>query len=256
VARAAGTPDSRIEVRQGSPSGAVLGSIAVPVTGGAQTWETLETTLAPSNSSFSLFLRFVENGSTLGTPLFNLNWISLILPPVPNALTSGPVSATQINLSWTAVAGASGYKLQRSTTPGGPSTEIGGTLTTTSFSDTGLSAGTRYHYVVLAVFDSGVESGLSSQVSSVPSAPLAAADSSMAAPVVAGDGNGGRKFTLTVPQSGSGKFYQALSSTDLASPSWSHASAVLMGNGGVLLIEIPMAPNDPEQFYQVKVWRE
>jgi hypothetical protein len=256
VARAAGTLDSRIEVRQGSTSGAVLGSIAVPVTGGAQTWETLETTLAPSNSSSSLFLRFVENGSSLATPLFNLNWISLILPPVPTALTSAPVSTTQINLGWTAAAGATGYQLQRSTTAGGPYTEIGGTLTTPGYGDTGLSAGTRYYYVIRVLYSGDVASSLSPQVSSVPSAPLAAADSTMAAPVMGSDGAGGRKFTLTFPQSGIGKFYQAITSTDLASPSWSNASAVLMGNAGVLLIEIPIAPNDSKRFYKVKVWRE
>jgi hypothetical protein len=212
--------------------------------------------LAPSNSSSSLFLRFVENGSSLATPLFNLNWISLILPPVPTALTSAPVSTTQINLGWTAAAGATGYQLQRSTTAGGPYTEIGGTLTTPGYGDTGLSAGTRYYYVVRALYSGDVASSLSPQVSSVPSAPLAAADSTMAAPVMGSDGAGGRKFTLTFPQSGIGKFYQAITSTDLASPSWSNASAVLMGNAGVLLIEIPIAPNDSKRFYKVKVWRE
>jgi hypothetical protein len=29
-----------------------------------------------------------------------------------------------------------------------------------------------------------------------------------------------------------------------------------MGNAGVLLIEIPIAPNDSKRFYKVKVWRE
>ncbi|NQX02826.1 carbohydrate-binding protein [bacterium] len=250
AARAAGTLDPRIEVRQGS-----IGSIAVPVTGGTQAWETIETPLAPSNGLSNLFLKFVENGSFLGSPLFNLNWISLILPPVPTALTSEPVSTTQISLSWTAAAGATGYQLQRSTTPGGPYTEIGGTLTTT-YSDTGLSAGTRYFYVVRALYSGDVASSPSTQVSSVPSAPLTATDSALAAPAIGSDGNGGMKFALTFPQSGIGKFYQALTSADLASPSWSNASAVLMGTGGVLLIEIPMAPNDPKRFYKVNVWRE
>ncbi len=255
VARANGTPESRIEVRQGSLGGPVLGSLAVPVTGGAQIWETIEATLAPSNGS-TLFLTLVENGTSLGTPLFNLNWISLILPPIPTALVSGPASTTQINLTWAAVAGATGYKLQRSTSPGGPSIEIGGTLTSTSYTDTGLIAGTRYYYVVRALFASGVESGISTQVSSVPSAPLTAADSTLAAPAMGSDGAGGTKFTLNFPQSGIGKFYQALTSTDLTSPSWSIASPAFMGNGGVLVIEIPMTPNDPRRFFKVNVWRE
>jgi hypothetical protein len=255
VARAAGTPESRIEVRQGSITGPVLGSIAVPVTGGAQTWETLEATLAPSNGS-TLFLKFVENGTSLGTPLFNLNWISLILPPIPTALASAPASATQINLTWAAVAGATGYQLQRSTSPGGPYTEVGGTLTTITYTDTGLTAGTRYYYVVRALFSGGVESSISTQISSVPSAPLTAADTAMAAPAMGSDGSGGMKFTLTFPQSGPGKFYQALGSTDLTSQSWSVASPVFMGNGGVLRIDIPTTPTDPMKFFKVSVWRE
>lgn len=256
VARAAGTPESRIEVRQGSINGAVLGSIAVPVTGGAQAWETIEATLAPSDGTSSLFLRFVENGSSLGTPLFNLNWISLILPPVPDALTSGPASSTQINLTWTAAAGATGYKIQRSTTPGGPYTEIGGTLTTTSYSDTGLSAGTRYYYVIRALYNDGMESSLSTPISSVPSAPLTAADRTLSPPVMRPDGVGAIKFILTFPHSGIGKFYQARTATGLTSSSWSNASSVLMGNGGVLPIEIPITPNEPSRFFKVHVWRE
>ena len=47
VARAAGSPEGRIEVRQDSITGPVLGSIAVPETGGWQTWETIEAALHP-----------------------------------------------------------------------------------------------------------------------------------------------------------------------------------------------------------------
>lgn len=255
VARATGTPESLIEVRQGSLSGPVLSSIAVPVTGASQAWETIEATLAPSNGS-TLFLKFVENGTSLGTPLFNLNWISLILPPIPTALASAPSTATQINLTWAAVTGATGYKLQRSTSPGGPYTEIGGTLTTSNYTDTGLIAGTRYYYIVRALFSGGVESSISTQDSSVPSAPLTAADTAMAPPAMGSDGAGGTEFTLTFPQAGLGKFYQALGSTDLTSPSWSVASAVFMGNGGVLRIDIPTTPTQPRRFFKVNVWRE
>ena len=61
-------------------------------------------------------------------------------PAAPTSLTATPVSAAQINLSWTAPSGTvSGYNVYRGTTPGGESgTPLnGGTLvTTTTYSDT------------------------------------------------------------------------------------------------------------------------
>ncbi|MCX6854154.1 MAG: carbohydrate-binding protein, partial [Verrucomicrobia bacterium] len=256
VARAAGTPESRIEVRQGSITGTVLTSIAVPVTGGLQTWETVEAALDPVIGSPQLFLKFVENGSSTGVPLANLNWLSMILPTVPNGVASAPSSSTQLTISWAAAAGATSYKLQRATTNSGPYTQTGGTLTTTSFTDTGLTAGTRYYYVVTAIYGSGVESTVSAQVSSVPSAPITATDIALASPVMGSDGSGGTKFTINIPQSGIGKFYQAVTSTTLTDSVWPIASAIFSGNGGALQIEIPVTPGEPKRFYKVNVWRE
>jgi mannan endo-1,4-beta-mannosidase len=99
-------------------------------------------------------------------------------PLHPPALASEPISTTQIKLTWDAATGANGYQLQRATSAGGACTEIGGTLTNTDYIDTNMIAGTRYHYVIRALFDNGVESRISTQVSSVPSAPLTATDSS------------------------------------------------------------------------------
>ncbi len=68
----------------------------------------------------------------------------------PTGLTATAVSASQINLSWAAVSGATEYRILRSTTSGGPFTQVG-TATGTTFSDnTGLSCNTAYFYVVRA----------------------------------------------------------------------------------------------------------
>jgi len=64
-------------------------------------------------------------------------------------LTANPVSASQINLSWTASIGAASYQLQRSPDGSTAWTQIG-TTTTTSYSDTGLNSGTTYFYRVRA----------------------------------------------------------------------------------------------------------
>jgi hypothetical protein len=76
-----------------------------------------------------------------------------------------------VSLSWTASAGAGSYNVKRSTTSGGPYTLVGG-VTGTSFTNTGLTNGTTYFFVVSAL-GGGVESANSIQVSATPTAPPA-----------------------------------------------------------------------------------
>ena len=82
-------------------------------------------------------------------------------PPAPSGLTAA-ASYGQVSLSWTASAGATSYNVYRSTTNGGPYTQITSGVTTTNYTDTGLSNGTTYYYVVTAVNVIG-ESGYSNQ---------------------------------------------------------------------------------------------
>ena len=89
-------------------------------------------------------------------------------PAAPSGLSATAVSQTQVNLSWSAVSGASSYNVYRSTTSGGPYTSIGSS-TTTSFSDTSASCNTTYFYVVRAV-SGACESGNSNQASATTSA--------------------------------------------------------------------------------------
>jgi hypothetical protein len=75
----------------------------------------------------------------------------------------------EVSLSWTASSGATGYTVKRATTSGGPYTNVATGVTATSFTDTGLTNGTTYYYVVSAVNAAG-ESANSSQVSAMPAA--------------------------------------------------------------------------------------
>jgi lysyl endopeptidase len=68
-------------------------------------------------------------------------------PPVPTGLSASAVSPTQINLTWSAAAGATTYGIGRATTSGGPYASAGSSATT-SFSNTGLTCNTTYHFVV------------------------------------------------------------------------------------------------------------
>ncbi len=89
------------------------------------------------------------------------------VPPAPTNLVATPGNA-QVGLSWSASSGATSYNVKRATTSGGPYTTIA-SPTTTSYTDTGLTNGTTYYYVVSAVNASG-ESANSSQVSATPAA--------------------------------------------------------------------------------------
>jgi len=93
------------------------------------------------------------------------------VPPVPTGLQATSGNA-QVVLSWTASTGATSYNVKRSTTSGGPYTIVS-SPTTASFSDTGLTNGTTYFYVVSAVNSAG-ESSNSSQASALPAAPQTA----------------------------------------------------------------------------------
>lgn len=89
------------------------------------------------------------------------------IPSAPTGLHATAGNA-QVALTWTASSGTTSYHVKRGTTTGGPYTQIG-SPTSASFTDTGLTNGTTYFYVVSAVNTSG-ESADSAQVSATPSA--------------------------------------------------------------------------------------
>jgi fibronectin type 3 domain-containing protein len=100
------------------------------------------------------------------------------VPAVPAGLAAAPGNA-QVMLSWMASSGATGYNVQRSTTTGGPYTQIS-TPTVTNFTDTGLTNGTKYFYVVSASNSVG-QSANSAQVSATPTLPPPASPTGLAA---------------------------------------------------------------------------
>ena len=86
-------------------------------------------------------------------------------------MTISTLSTSSLKIDWTAVSGASSYRVLRATASGGPYTEIG-TPTAATFTDGGLAAGTRRFYVVEGV-NAGGNSASSSEVSAftLPAAP-------------------------------------------------------------------------------------
>ncbi|MBL8989502.1 MAG: fibronectin type III domain-containing protein [Gemmatimonadetes bacterium] len=86
-------------------------------------------------------------------------------PPVPTNLAVTQLSLTSVRVSWTASTGADRYVLERaSAAQPGVFTAVGGSITGTSFDDTGLTAGTAYSYRVAAAAGTAV-SGYAAPVS-------------------------------------------------------------------------------------------
>ncbi len=78
----------------------------------------------------------------------------------------------QVILTWLPVNGATSYNIYRSVTSGGEgATPIKTGVTSTSYSDTGLTNGTKYYYEIAAVNGAGV-SPLSTEASATPSTSL------------------------------------------------------------------------------------
>lgn len=104
-----------------------------------------------------------------------------LAPTAPTGLTA-TAGDSQAFLSWAAVVGASTYDVIRSTTSGGPYTTVNtSAVTTTWYTDTGLTDGTTYYYVVTAINSYGA-SGYSNEASATPLAVPAAATGLVATP--------------------------------------------------------------------------
>src|SRR2546429_3245665 len=92
------------------------------------------------------------------------------VPLPPTGLTASTVSTSQINLSWTASTGATNYIVLRSTTSGWPYAQVASSVTSSSYSDTGLTASTTFYYVVQAA-EAGGTSANSTQASATTQVP-------------------------------------------------------------------------------------
>jgi chitodextrinase len=147
------TAGGTIEMRLGSISGSLIGTVAVENTGGWQNWVTKTASVAVTGTH-DLYLVF--KGNAVGG-LFNVNWLQFSndsaadLPAVPQNLTLSNKTSSSISLSWTAVNNADAYEFLRNG-------NLLTTTTATSFTDTGLQANTTYAYSLRAFNASGSSS--------------------------------------------------------------------------------------------------
>ncbi len=100
-----------------------------------------------------------------------------VVSAAPQTLTATAIAGGQVELVWSEVERIQGYTVKRATTNGGPYTVIATRLTGTSFTDTNLTPGVEYFYVV-AADNYGGESAHSPEASAValPEMPAAPGD--------------------------------------------------------------------------------
>lgn len=149
-----------------------VSSIGISGTGFSQTGPTLPLTLASGQSS-SITVMFApqNSGSVSGALQIGSNASN---PSVSVAL-SGTGSTVQhsVDVNWVAsTSTVAGYNVYRGTLSGGPYSKINTTLITgLTYTDSTVSSGATYYYVVTAVAADGTESSFSNQVQAVIPTP-------------------------------------------------------------------------------------
>ncbi|KLU65151.1 exoglucanase B precursor [Desulfosporosinus acididurans] len=165
-----------------------------PVFNGAS-WEPYATSktwvLSSGNGTKYVFVKFKDNSGNASQYVASIELtvpdttpaVPVIPPvvvstlPAPTNFTATAVSSSTINLSWSAVSGATTYSVYRLI--GGQYSKIK-SVTTPSFSDYGLSANSTYQYVVKAAnsagesspsYASGITKTATITVTTVPTAP-------------------------------------------------------------------------------------
>jgi hypothetical protein len=134
----------------------------------------------PTNGSYTTIGTGLANSGTMtftspATNSVGKNDFVLVLqaapptqPPSPPTGLAAVAGNAQVTLSWNVTATATSYNVFRSTTGGGANyTQVASGVTATTYTDKGLTNGTKYFYEASAVNGIG-QSGKSSEVSATP----------------------------------------------------------------------------------------
>ncbi len=158
----------------------VISNLDVYKTAGAQFKAIQESFSGTASSSGQLVLSFtpsVNQAKCSGIAVYSGTPTA---PAAPTGLTATGSNA-QVALSWTASSGATSYNVYRGTASGGESaTAVATGITTTSYTNTGLTNGTAYYYKVAALNASGT-SAQSSEASATPTSGVPAAPTGLTA---------------------------------------------------------------------------
>ena len=109
--------------------------------------------------------------------LFSPEYTISAAPAAPVVTAGNSATSGKPMLTWDAVDGATSYRVYRATSQNGPYRLLG-SVTTTTYVNTGAKDGVTYYYMVTAINDSGESafsntvSGLNKAVTSKPAAPV------------------------------------------------------------------------------------
>ncbi len=162
-----------VTLSNGSAASITVSGITVSGTGFNTTAPALPLTLAPGQSS-SVTVTFAPqtSGAVTGTLQITSNATN---SSASVSLSGTGTTTTQhsVALNWVAsTSTVAGYNVYRATISGGPYSKLNSTLNAgTTFTDTSVSAGTTYYYVVTAVASDGTESVFSNQATAVVPTP-------------------------------------------------------------------------------------
>jgi hypothetical protein len=175
----------------------------------------------------------ISNLMTSGLFIIGTN---LITASAPCGLAAVAGSG-QVTLSWATAVEATNYNVKRSLTSGGPYSTVASPAGP-ACTDTGLTNGTTYYYVVSALRPAG-QSANSSQVSATPQAPDLSVN-------LYPDGN---QLTLSWP--GWASNFTLYMTTNLSQPAvWLPVTNAVHSNNGVFNLSLPTT-NSGREFFQL-----
>ena len=189
----------------------------------------------------------VDELQVYGRALAATEIAALAAPPAaPGGLASAAGNA-QVTIGWSAVSGATGYNVKRAATSGGPYAVVANGLTTTSYTNTGLTNGTTYYYVVTA--SAGVADSVNStEASGRPTAPITSAEQTEITVATSGG-----TATITQKSSVVGHTYQLQYCTDLVAGVWQNYGSAVAGNGSDLAFTAPTSLNAACCFFRLSI---
>ncbi|MDQ7092112.1 Ig-like domain-containing protein [Desulfosporosinus sp. PR] len=152
-------------VKRSTTSGGVYATIATGLTSSNYT----DTSVINGTTYYYVVTAVSESGES-GNSNEATATPQVSAPSSPTNLEATTTTGSGTSLTWTAVTGATGYNVKRSATAGGPYTSIAQNVSGTNYTDTSVTAGATYYYVVTAI-TSGGESANSNEASATVPAP-------------------------------------------------------------------------------------